>query len=96
MDKLEQELQANNRLKAELNNNKGVISDLENNSERQKTLLDEFKAQIQELTLELANSEESRADLKQDLGDANDKIIQLEEELYESKQIQLELLENIN
>ena len=45
--------------------------------------------------MELENSEESRNSLKEDLNEANSKIIQLEEELYESKTIQLELLENL-
>jgi len=33
--------------------------------------------------------------LKEDLSDSNEKIISLEEELFESKSIQLELLENL-
>lgn len=48
-----------------------------------------------ELQMELEMSEDSREQLKLDLNDANEKIIQIEEELYESKTIQLELLENL-
>jgi len=36
-----------------------------------------------------------RQELKEDLNEASSKIIALEEELYESKTIQLELLENL-
>ena len=49
----------------------------------------------EELEAELEASEESREQLKLDLNEANEKIIQIEEELYESKTIQLELLENL-
>jgi hypothetical protein len=45
--------------------------------------------------MEVDNSEEQRNSLKEDLNDSNNKIISLEEELYESKTIQLELLENL-
>lgn len=55
----------------------------------------ELEAQKEELLLELENSEEMRKQLKQDLKDANHRFVQLEEELYESKTIQLELLENL-
>jgi len=41
----------------------------------------------EELEAELEQSEDSRKSLKQDLSDANEKITQLEEELYESKTI---------
>jgi len=46
--------------------------------------------------LELNNSEDKRAEAADDIDNLNKKIITLEEELYESKQIQLELLENLN
>ena len=45
--------------------------------------------------MEIENSEELRQQLKQDILEANDKFVQLEEELFESKTIQLELLENL-
>jgi hypothetical protein len=48
-----------------------------------------------ELNEELDASEESRDSLKKDLGEANLKIVELEEDLFESKTIQLELLENL-
>lgn len=46
--------------------------------------------------MELNNSEDKRAEAADDIDNLNKKIITLEEELYESKQIQLELLENLN
>ena len=48
-----------------------------------------------ELEEELAASEEQRQELKTDLENSNGKIADLEEDLYESKTIQLELLENL-
>ena len=50
---------------------------------------------LEENKQELDNSEEQRQGLKEDLSEANTKIIDLEEQLYESKTIQLELLENL-
>lgn len=44
---------------------------------------------------ELDNSESSRTDLKNDLELANERMITIEEEIYESKSVQLELLENL-
>ena len=51
---------------------------------------------MKEINLELSNSENQRQGLHEDCMNLNKKIITLEEELYESKQIQLELLENLN
>lgn len=39
---------------------------------------------------------DQREDLKADLNDANEKVIGIEEELYESKQHQLNLLDSLN
>ena len=39
---------------------------------------------------------DQREDLKADLNEANEKIINLEEELYESKSHQLNLLDSLN
>ena len=50
---------------------------------------------LEENKQELDNSEDQRQALKEDLNEASSKIIALEEELYESKTIQLELLENL-
>jgi hypothetical protein len=47
------------------------------------------------LEAELDNSESSRTDLKNDLELANERMITIEEEIYESKSVQLELLENL-
>ena len=46
--------------------------------------------------MELESSEAQRNELKNDLEDSNNKIIQMEEEMYESKQVQLDLLEQLN
>ncbi len=54
-----------------------------------------MESQIETLQAELENSEDARASLKDDLSDANDRLIKLEEELFESKTIQLELMENL-
>ena len=54
-----------------------------------------METQVETLQAELENSEDARAILKDDLGDANDRLIKLEEELFESKTIQLELMENL-
>ena len=48
-----------------------------------------------ELEEELEASEEARTNLKKDLEVANQKIIEVEEDLYQSKSIQLELLNNL-
>ena len=45
------------------------------------------------LKLELDESEESRQFLKEDIEQLNDKIIGFEEDLFESKTIQLDLLD---
>ena len=50
---------------------------------------------LEENKQELDNSEDQRQSLKEDLNESSSKIIALEEELYESKTIQLELLENL-
>jgi hypothetical protein len=41
----------------------------------------------------LLDTEDARKQLKDDFSELNDKLIGIEEELYESKNIQLELLE---
>lgn len=47
------------------------------------------------ITKDLANSEEARRQLQEDLSELNEKHIGIEEELYESKNIQLDLLEQL-
>ena len=44
---------------------------------------------------QLEKSDDARKAVKKELGNANEKIIQLEEELYESKTIQKELLDQL-
>ena len=48
---------------------------------------------IKALNLELTESEEARQFLKEDIDQLNEKIIVFEEELFESKTIQLDLLD---
>ena len=48
---------------------------------------------IEKLEQELKESEESRTQLQHDIEELNEKCINFEEELYESKNIQLDLLE---
>lgn len=50
---------------------------------------------VKNLEADLEQSEMSRRSLKKDITELNSKIIIIEEELYESKNIQLDLLEQI-
>jgi hypothetical protein len=50
---------------------------------------------VEELMEQLEKSDEARRNVKGELQLANDKIIQLEEELYLSKKIQKELLDQL-
>jgi chromosome segregation ATPase len=47
------------------------------------------------LNVELEESETKRKNLKDDIQELNDRIISFEEEVYESKNIQLDLLEQL-
>ena len=47
------------------------------------------------LTFDIEESEESRANLKGDVRRLSEKLITFEEDLFESKSIQLELLEQL-
>ena len=52
--------------------------------------------QIDELKERIAQSEQAREQLKKiDLKNANDHVIQLEEELYQAKQVQIDMLESM-
>ena len=62
---------------------------------KHKVLITQLESMKQELEEELDVSEESRKRFKKDLEDANIKITTLEEDIFESKTIQLELLENL-
>ena len=63
--------------------------------DKQKLLISQLENMKEELEEELASSEQQRQDLKTDLENSNQKIADLEEDLFESKTIQLELLENL-
>ena len=92
---LDAEHKKNSALRAENDELTGGIHAGKSQHEQSKSLVAQLEQMKEELEAELEASEESRASLKADLGDANEKITQLEEELYESKTIQLELLENL-
>ena len=69
------------------------------NKEKHERELAELKRSMQEqidnLQMELDNSEENRLELKQDLEEKGEVMIQLEQELYELKSIELDLLKTI-
>ena len=69
------------------------IGQLEEDLEAKDTLLESKDTKIKSLTSSLDNSENSRTQFQQDLEELNEKFIGLEEELFESKNIQLDLLE---
>ena len=56
---------------------------------------DDHLRKEEELRNELKESEQARFQLKQDIEDLNQKIVGFEEELYESKIIQLDLLDQL-
>jgi len=62
---------------------------------KMKDLNRQLEFQVDELMEQLEKSDQARKDVKHELQLANDKIIQLEEELYESKTIQKELLDQL-
>ena len=92
---LDDQMKKNSTLKCENENLCNHNDDQAKNVQKQKTLVKQLESMKDELQMELETSEDAREQLKMDLNDANEKIIQIEEELYESKTIQLELLENL-
>ena len=84
---LDQERRKNSQLKAENEQLSIQCADGGKYSNEQKILIAHLEQQKEELEAELEASEESREQLKLDLNEANEKIIQIEEELYESKTI---------
>jgi len=62
---------------------------------KSKAKIAQLEDQMRELDAELEHSEDARNDLKRDLEEANARVIAHEEELYECKSIQLELLESL-
>lgn len=63
------------------------ISDAGDTHEQQKALIRQLEQMKIELEEELEASEEARDSLKADLEAANQKIVELEEDLFESKTI---------
>ena len=55
----------------------------------------EHALEISKLRDELDDSERARANLKNDIEELNERIVVFEEELYESKTIQLDLLDQL-
>ena len=78
----------NRELDSENQQLKSTIASLETNVETQSVKIDDLHKQ-------LAESEDARRQLKVELGGLSEKMIVLEEELYESKTVQLELLDTI-
>ena len=71
-------------MNSDLSNN---VADAGDSNQYQKSLIKQLEAMKEELEAELETSEESRDSLKTDLEQANLKIIELEENLFESKTI---------
>ena len=92
----EEEQKKNSLLESEVEALNDNIAAANMGGQQQSTLIDQLKAQIEELEAELQNSVDQREDLKADLNDANEKVIGIEEELYESKSHQLNLLDSLN
>lgn len=86
----------NQKMKVQSDENsqlKERIGQLEEDLEAKDILLESKDTKIKSLTSSLDNSEDSRTQFQQDLEELNEKFIGLEEELFESKNIQLDLLE---
>ena len=71
-------------MNADLTNN---VEDAGDSQQHLKTLIKQLENMKHELEVEIEASEESRDSLKADLDHANTKIIELEENLFESKTI---------
>ena len=54
-----------------------------------------MKARISNLESALDESEEARRALLRDLDETNDQVVRMEQELFESKSLQLELLDQL-
>ena len=92
----EEEQKKNSLLESEVEALNDNIAAANMGGQQQSTLIEQLKAQVEELEAELQNSVDQREDLKADLNDANEKVIGIEEELYESKSHQLNLLDSLN
>ena len=92
---LSNEKRENKGLKSELESSKEEFERQTKKYDQLETVKKEMDFNINELNAELENSEDQREGLKKDINDTNDKIIVLEEDLYEAKTVQLEILENL-
>ena len=61
----------------------------------QSQQIESLNLEIENINIVLLESEEARNLLKIDIGELNDRIIVMEEENYETKNIQLDLLEQL-
>ena len=66
---------------------KSDIASLEQNLRCKDNEIEKLNEMIKDLRDEIEKLEQVRDNTKQDNSDLNDKIIQLEEQLYESKQV---------
>lgn len=69
---------------------------LKSHIESQDSTIDSLEAKVQEHREELEKSESSRANMKQDIEELNNKLIQLEDENFLSKTAQLEQLQALD
>lgn len=60
-----------------------------------QNLKNEHENQVDRLREEVKESEQARRQLKEDIEELNNKIVGFEEDLYESKVIQLDLLDQL-
>ena len=92
---LEEKEQANQDLQDKVSNLEKTNSGSNFNEKKLKDLIRALEFQVDELMEQLETADNSRKKIKNEFQDANEKIISLEEQLYESKTIQNELLEQL-
>ena len=71
------------------------INELEASEMRHRDCNQDLSTQLKELNQQLEQGIEARTDLKKELTAANEKIISIEEEVFEAKSIQNELLDQL-
>ena len=71
------------------------IDDLESGNKKYKDLNRQLEFQVDEINEQLEKEKQQRKNIKNQLREASDKIIELEEELYQSKQTASELTEHL-
>ena len=71
------------------------IAKMEMQEEKYKELIRQLEFQVEELNEHLEKGDQARKKLRAEFQGANDKIIMLEEELFESKTMANELLDKL-